>query len=59
MDIVKAHVVIEGRVQGVFYRASTCKEAKLLNLNGWVKNCPDGRVEAAFEGKKNAVNKMD
>ena len=58
MDIVKAHVVIEGRVQGVFYRASTCEKAKLLNINGWVKNCPDGRVEAVFEGEKIIVNKM-
>ena len=58
MAFVKAHVVIEGRVQGVFYRASTCEEAKLLNLKGWVQNCHDGRVEAVFEGEKNIVNKM-
>lgn len=58
MDSVRAHLLIEGRVQGVFYRASTCREARLLNINGWVKNCPDGRVEAIFEGKEKNVKKM-
>lgn len=57
-DIVRAHVFIEGRVQGVFYRANTYEEARRLNINGWVKNCRDGRVEAVFEGKREDVEKI-
>lgn len=58
MDIVRAHVFIEGRVQGVFYRANTYENARLLNIKGWVKNCRDGRVEAIFEGKSDDVEKI-
>lgn len=58
MKTVKAHVFIDGRVQGVFYRASAYSEARLLNIKGWVKNCLDGGVEAIFEGKKEDVDKM-
>lgn len=58
MEIVKAHVYIAGRVQGVFFRASTRNEASSLKIKGWVKNCVDGSVEAVFEGDKNKVNKM-
>jgi acylphosphatase len=55
MEEVKVHVYIEGRVQGVFFRASTREEARLLGLRGWVKNCWDGRVEAVFEGESQKV----
>ena len=55
---VRAQVVISGLVQGVFFRAYTQKEAQALGLSGWVRNLPDGRVEAAFEGEKTAVNEM-
>jgi acylphosphatase len=49
------HVLISGRVQGVFFRANTCKSAVALGLTGWVRNLPDGRVETLFEGEpKNA-----
>ncbi len=49
------HVRISGRVQGVFFRANTWKTARSLELTGWVRNLPDGRVETVFEGKpKNA-----
>ena len=58
MEKVKAHVFIEGRVQGVFFRANTREEANLLGLTGWVKNCWDGRVEAVFEGEKEKVEKV-
>ncbi len=50
MEIARLHIVIEGIVQGVFFRAGTIEESCKLGLTGWVKNCPDGRVEAVFEG---------
>jgi acylphosphatase len=56
--MVRAHVFVSGRVQGVFYRAYTRQEAEALGLSGWVKNLPDGRVEAVFEGDKEKVNEM-
>ncbi len=58
MEKVKAHVFIEGRVQGVFFRANTREEASLLGLTGWVRNCWDGRVEAVFEGEREKVEKV-
>jgi acylphosphatase len=54
----RAHVFISGRVQGVFFRAETQRAAMGLNLTGWVRNVPDGRVEAAFEGEDTNVDKM-
>ena len=53
--ILRAHILVEGRVQGVFYRSFTQKQAVKLQLNGWVKNLSDGRVEAVFEGPKDLV----
>lgn len=55
---MKIHLLISGRVQGVFYRANTKKKADELGLKGWVKNRPDGRVEAFFSGPKAEVEKM-
>ncbi|MBW2306897.1 MAG: acylphosphatase [Deltaproteobacteria bacterium] len=54
---VRAHVVISGRVQGVFFRAETQAMAIQRGLSGWVRNLPDGRVEAVFEGEKDAVDR--
>ncbi|HHT9120644.1 MAG TPA: acylphosphatase [Candidatus Hypogeohydataceae bacterium YC41] len=54
----RAHVLIEGRVQGVFFRANTCQKAEELGLTGWVKNTRDGQVEAVFEGPKEDVEKI-
>lgn len=55
--MVRARVLFEGRVQGVFFRANTQECAKSFGLVGWVRNTNDGRVEAVFEGDESAVRK--
>lgn len=55
---MRIHVIISGRVQGVFFRSETKNFADFLGLLGWVKNRPDGKVEALFEGSMDKVNKM-
>ncbi len=57
-DLTQVHVFISGRVQGVGYRFWSVRQAKQLGLNGWVKNLRDGRVEAIFLGKQEAVDQM-
>ncbi len=57
-DHERARVTISGRVQGVFFRDSAREKAEDLGLDGWVKNAPDGRVEALFEGSSRNVRKM-
>ncbi|HKI28324.1 MAG TPA: acylphosphatase [Actinomycetota bacterium] len=54
----RIRVVASGRVQGVFYRATCARLARGLGLTGYVRNLPDGRVEAAFEGSDAAVDEM-
>ncbi len=54
----RAHLLISGRVQGVFFRANTLDEARRLELTGWVKNCYDGSVEAVFEGEEQKIEQM-
>ena len=54
----RVHVFISGKVQGVFFRSGTRDMAKNLGLFGWIRNLADGRVEAVFEGKKDAIEKM-
>ncbi|GAH74874.1 unnamed protein product [marine sediment metagenome] len=58
MGKLRAHVLIKGRVQGVFFRAEACSQAYRLGTVGWVKNRWDGRVEALLEGEEQAVQKM-
>ncbi len=58
MEKVRARVIIEGRVQGVFFRYHTQEMAYQLGIKGWVKNRRDGRVEAVFEGEKDRVHRM-
>jgi len=52
---VRAHAVISGRVQGVFFRVETQRAAERFGVFGWVRNRPDGTVEAVFEGEQQAV----
>jgi len=54
----RLHVVISGRVQGVFFRARTHDMARALLLTGWVKNRSDGSVEAVFEGEEDDLKAM-
>ena len=58
MPTTRAHVYVHGRVQGVFFRATTRDKARSLGVKGWVKNCQDGSVEAVFEGEKDTVEKV-
>ena len=51
-DHVRVHLIITGRVQGVFFRASTVAQAQRLGLTGWVANSPDGSVEVIAEGTR-------
>ncbi|WP_144900797.1 acylphosphatase [Halobellus captivus] len=55
---VRAHVYVSGTVQGVYYRASTRDAARDRDLDGWVRNLDDGRVEAVFEGPEPAVQEL-
>ena len=55
MEKVRAHVFFDGYVQGVFFRAFTRDQAIRYRVSGWVKNLPDRRVEAVFEGDYNMV----
>jgi acylphosphatase len=54
----RLHVKIEGQVQGVGYRYYARAKARALGLNGWIRNLPDGRVEAEFEGDQALLEQM-
>lgn len=58
VDRVRAHVLISGQVQNVNFRAHTRDQAKRADVEGWVKNISDGRVEAVFEGTRAGVQRL-
>lgn len=58
MAKARAHLVISGVVQGVFFRATTRDQAEMHGVTGWVKNNPDGTVEAVLEGERGDVEKV-
>ena len=51
----RVHVIVHGSVQGVFFRVETQRAAQAADVRGWVRNRPDGTVEALLEGDSNAV----
>jgi acylphosphatase len=55
---IRFHVIISGKVQGVFFRSKTKRTAIELDITGWVRNLADGRVEAVFEGEKENIERM-
>ena len=57
-SVVRRRVVVEGRVQGVFFRDSCRREAVAAGLAGWARNLHDGRVEVMIEGPRAAVDRM-
>ncbi|MCW4014162.1 MAG: acylphosphatase [Candidatus Bathyarchaeota archaeon] len=56
--MIRAHIIVEGRVQGVGYRANTRRMANQLKLKGWVRNLRDGRVEIIVEGEEEMVERL-
>ena len=58
MARTRVHVFVSGRVQGVYYRATTRERAQKQGVDGWVRNLYDGRVEAVFEGPEADVEAM-
>jgi len=58
MAEVARHVRVTGRVQGVFFRAWAQGQARELGVSGWIRNCPDGSVEAHLGGEEDCVDRM-
>ena len=58
MARVRRRVLVDGRVQGVFFRDTCRREAAVAGIEGWVRNLADGRVEAVFEGEADAVQRL-
>jgi acylphosphatase len=58
MDNIRVRLIIEGRVQGVWFRESTRKEADRLGVQGWVRNRREGSVEVVAEGSEENVKKL-
>jgi acylphosphatase len=56
--VVRKRIIVHGRVQGVFFRDTTRRTAESRGVSGWVRNNPDGSVEAAFEGAEESVDAM-
>lgn len=57
-DLLFRHYIVNGQVQGVFYRASAADRAQGLNLRGWVRNMPDGRVEVRVAGPSQVLEQF-
>ena len=57
-DLARVHLVVSGRVQGVFFRQSALDEARRLGVSGWVRNLPSGEVEIVAEGRKSSLQTL-
>ncbi|WP_242341392.1 MULTISPECIES: acylphosphatase [Anaeromyxobacter] len=57
-ELVRAHILVSGDVQGVSFRQATVDEARRLGIHGWVRNVADGRVEAEAEGERAKVEAL-
>jgi acylphosphatase len=57
-DRIRRRVVVSGRVQGVYFRDATRRRAIATGVDGWIRNRPDGTVEALLEGPREAVDRM-
>jgi acylphosphatase len=57
-DVARVHLKISGRVQGVYFRASTVEQARRLGVTGWVMNCRDSSVEVVAEGAREQLEKL-
>jgi len=57
-ETIRARVIVSGRVQGVWFRGTACERARELGVSGWVRNRPDGNVEAVIEGPRRQVRQM-
>lgn len=58
MENIRVRLIIEGRVQGVWFRDSTRRQAQMLGVTGWVRNRPEGSVEVLAEGREEAVQQL-
>ena len=58
MATKRVHLIVRGRVQGVFFRAATQREARRLGITGWVKNRLDGAVELLAEGEEDSIKEL-
>ena len=56
--VTTKHLIVRGRVQGVYFRASMCHEAAMLAVTGWVRNRQDGTLEAMLQGEAGAVAQL-
>lgn len=56
--VVEAHVIVSGRVQGVWFRGNTQRAAAAAGVRGWVRNLPDRRVEAVLQGERTEVESV-
>ncbi|HXZ88717.1 MAG TPA: acylphosphatase [Candidatus Binataceae bacterium] len=57
-DLAQLHLIVTGRVQGVFFRRATADQARVLGLKGFARNCPDGSVEIVAEGKRQSLEML-
>ena len=56
--VIRRKIVVQGHVQGVFFRETTRRRADAAGVAGWARNLPDGSVEAVFEGEADAVERL-